>query len=213
MAFVLQFSSVTCEEAAGLSFTLAAGEVRVLQVATEAGKTAAADMALGERMADAGSVTFRGRPMDQAEPGQIGWVPAHGGLISNLKIWENVTLPLWYHGERLPVAVEASIARWLDALGLDREAWPDFMASPPARLKSSERKLAGLLRGLVQAPLLLVVDADLFDGVDQAASRSWAAALEAFVREGGGRAVLAVAHGAAPLPWEIIPAAGNRRDT
>ena len=204
MTLLLQFSGVACEETAGLSFTLAAGEALVLQVASEAEKAAATDMALGEKVPDAGSIAFRGRPMGEAEPGQIGWVPAHGGLISNLKTWENVTLPLWYHGKRLPADVEASIARWLAALGLDSEAWVDFMARPPAQLKPLERKLAGLLRALVQAPPLLVVDAALFDGVDQATGRSWAAALEVFVREAEGRAVLAVAHGATPLPWRII---------
>lgn len=204
MKALLQFSGVACEETAGLSFTLAAGQALVLQAATEAGKEAAADMALGEKAAAAGSIAFRGRPLGEAEPGQIGWVPAHGGLISNLKTWENVTLPLWYHGRRLPAGAEASIARWLDVLGMDGAARADFMARPPAQLKPSERKLAGLLRGLVQAPPLLVVDAALFDGVDQATGRSWAAALEQFAREAEGRAVLAVAHGATPLPWRII---------
>lgn len=204
MTALLQFSGVACEETIGLSFTLAAGEALVLQVASEAEKVDAADMALGEKIADAGSITFRGRPMGEAEPGQIGWVPAHGGLISNLKTWENVTLPLWYHEKRLPDDIEASIARWLAALGLDSKTWADFMARPPAQLKAVERKLAGLLRGLLQAPLLLVVDAAVFGGVDLATSRFWVAALEEFMHEAEGRAVLAVAHEATPLPWRII---------
>jgi ABC-type transporter Mla maintaining outer membrane lipid asymmetry ATPase subunit MlaF len=35
--------------------------------------------------------------------GRIGFVPAHGGLISSLNGWENVTLPVAYHSpQRLP---------------------------------------------------------------------------------------------------------------
>ena len=204
MTPLLQFSGVACEEIAGLSFTLAAGEIRLLQVASETGRAAVIDLALGEKAPDAGAIAFQGRPLAAAEPGQIGWVPANGGLVSNLKTWENVTLPLWYHGQRLPAGTEAAIARWLAALGLDSQAWADFMACPPARLSPSERKLAGLLRGLVQAPSLLLVDAALFDGVDQATGRCWAAALETFAAGAEGRGVLVVADGAASLPWKTI---------
>ncbi len=202
MAPLLQFSGVAGEEVAGLSFALAGGETRVLQLASEAEKIAAIDLALGEETPAAGSILFLGRPLEQSEPGQIGWVPAHGGLISNLKTWENVTLPLWFHGKRLPPDTDAILARWLTALGLDGGAWTDFMARPPAQLKPLERKLAGLLRGLVLAPALLVVDGALFDGVDQAMARSWTAALEEFARAGEMRAVLAVSHGPASLPWK-----------
>ncbi|MDD5328666.1 MAG: hypothetical protein PHX38_01570 [Sulfuricella sp.] len=201
---LLQFSGVTGEGIAGLSFALAAGETRVLRLASEAEKIEAIDLALGEQAPAAGSVMLHGRPLEQSEPGRIGWIPAHGGLISNLKTWENVTLPLWFHGKRLPSGTDAALARWLTALGLDNQAWADFMARPPAQLKPLERKLAGLLRGLVQAPSLLVVDAGLFDGVDETTVRSWTAALEEFARSGEARAVLAVSHGAAPLPWKTF---------
>lgn len=201
MAALLEFSNVACEGIEGLSFTLAAGEARVLQAGSEAGKAVLIDLALGERDYDAGGIHFQGHPLERAEPGQIGWVPADGGLISNLKTWENVTLPLWYHGKGLPPEVDAFIARWLAALGMEKQAWADFMARPAAQLKPQERKLAGLLRGLLQAPALLVVDAALFEGLDQASRQAWAAALETHLHEAGGRALLAVAHGAASLPW------------
>ena len=94
--------------------------------------------------------------MDALPPGSIGWVPENGGLISNLKTWENVTLPLWYHGKRRVAETEEKTARWLAALGVEEQAMAAFMASPPGRLSTLERKRAGLLRGLLLAPRALV---------------------------------------------------------
>ena len=78
------------------------------------------------------------------------------------------------------------------------------MACPAARLEARDRKLTGLLRGLVLAPKLLVVDADLFDNIDQADCHSWMAALEIFVQEANDRAVLVVSDGTVPLHWKTI---------
>lgn len=204
MKALLQFSSVAYEKITGLSFTLAEGETCVLRTAGKEEKAAVMELALGEKAPADGLILFRGKLLEAAVPGAIGWIPANGGLINNLKTWENITLPLWYHGKRMPVATEIEVERWLLALEPDTHEWVDFMASSSARLRTRERKLAGLLRGLVLAPQLLVVDAALFDNVDQAGCRSWMAALEMFVREADGRALLAVSDGTTPLPWKII---------
>ncbi len=203
MTAVLQFSVVTCEKIASLSFALAAGEIAVLQMASEEDKTTLMELVVGEKVPAEGSILFCGKPLEAAAPGTIGWVSASGGLIGNLKIWENVTLPLWYHGQRMPVATEETVQHWLAALGSDTREWTDFMASMPTRLESWERKLAGLLRGLVQAPSLLVIDAALFNDVEQAIARDWVTALETFVREAEERAVLVVSNGTTLLPWRI----------
>ena len=78
------------------------------------------------------------------------------------------------------------------------------MASPAAHLSQWERKMAGLLRGLVLAPKLLIVDAGLFEEVDAASVKVWAAVLEKFVHENNDRAVLVVASSSTALPWKVI---------
>ena len=123
-------------------------------------------------------------------PGDIGWIPSNGGLIGNLKVWENITLPLWYHHKRTPLATEKVLDGWLHILEPEKTEWAEFMARPSARLGIRDRKLVGLLRGLVLAPRMLVVDAELFNEVDQAACNSWKAALEKFVKEDDDRAVV-----------------------
>jgi len=204
MAATLQFSGVNCDRIVGLSFALAAGEIRVLRAGTKEEKFAVIELAIGERIAEAGTVALNGAPLDAAPHGSLGWVPDNGGLISNLKTWENVTLPLWYHGKRRAADTEGRIAEWLARLGLEGEAAERFMASPSGLLTKLERKRAGLLRGLVLAPQVLVVDAALFDGVAQDIKAAWAAALDALVRGAEGGSVLVVAEGSAALPWTNI---------
>ncbi len=204
MAALLQFTAVAIDKTSSLSFSIGAGETRILKVASQEAKAAAIDMSLGEMLPAQGEILLQGNPLQTARRGGIGFIPAAGGLISNLKTWENVTLPLWYHGRRQTQAVEETVSRWLTELGLDPQEWEKFMASSAARLKPVERKLAGLLRGLVQAPQVLVIDAALFEEVEASQSRIWIAVLEKFVHEADGRAVLVVAHVATLLPWRII---------
>lgn len=205
MAIALQFSGVNSDRIAGLSFALESGGIKLLQVASKEEKAAVIELAVGERIPEAGTVALNGTALEALPRGSIvGWVPENGGLISNLKTWENVTLPLWYHGRRRIAEAEDKIAHWLAALGLEGEATERFMASPAGRLTTVERKRAGLLRGLLLAPQVLVVDAALFDGLVQDMRANWAAALDEFVRGTEGSSVLVVAVGDVVLPWETI---------
>lgn len=202
---LLKFEQVVVEPLGRISLGLSAGEMRVLQVSTPEAKTHLIELMVGEQLPAQGSVLLRGVPVTAVKPGSIGWVPASGGLISNLKAWENVTLPLWYHGKRHQVSeTEEAVAAWLGELGVAQAEWERFMASPAARLSPIERKLAGLLRGLLLEPTLLVLDASLFDEVDSEWVQTWIAALEKFARAAEPRAVLAVAHAATPLHWTRI---------
>jgi len=203
MADLLQFSGVACADwARPHSFTLHAGETRLLQLASEAEKEAAIDVALGNRACDEGMVLLQGLPLRDGKPGSIGWVAAYGGLISNLKVWENVTLPLWYHAGHAVAETEQRVAYWLSVLGMAEDERESYMEATPDRLGSSQRKLAGLLRGLVQMPLVLVVDVALFEGIAPRLIPVWTGALEAYAAQGW--AVLVVADRDTALPWQII---------
>lgn len=202
MTALFRFDGAACTGLARpYSFALHAGEARLLQVASEAEKDAVIEAVLGKGECG-GAVSLQGLPSGGSKPGGVGWVAANGGLISNLKVWENVTLPLWYHA-RLPAEeAEQRIARWLSVLGMAGDERERFMEAPPDRLASWQRKLAGLLRGLVQMPPVLIVDAALFKGVEQSTASVWMAALEAYAAEG--RAVLAVAERDTALSWQTI---------
>lgn len=77
------------------------------------------------------------------------------GLIGSLNTWENVSLAAAYHG-RPPLEDVAQLAAGvLAAFGL--EARP-FLARLPEDLTPLEAKIASLIRLLVAAPQLAVVD-------------------------------------------------------
>ncbi len=200
----LQFSGVTCERVSDLSFTIAAGEIGVVRVASKEEKGTVLELAAGEKRPERGTVTLHGAGLDAAPGGSIAWLPEHGGMISNLKAWENLTLPLWYHGKRRPAAAEEKVRRWLAALGIAEDDMPGLMASAVGKLRSSERKLVGLARCLLQEPQLMVVDAGLFTGLGEERRSAWVAAMETFVRENEGRAIMVAADADHPLPWREV---------
>ncbi len=203
MTVLFQFSAVMCADLERpYSLALHEGEIRLLKVASEAEKDAVIGVALGKRKCAEGAVLLQGVPLDESRSGSVGWVAANGGLISNLKVWENVTLPLWYHGKHAAAETEQTVAHWLSVLGMVKAEWEGFMEAPPDRLTSWQRKLAGLLRGLVQGPLVLVVDAALFKGVEPRLAHVWTAALETYAEQG--RAVLVVTDSETALPWKMI---------
>jgi len=212
------------------SFTLHSGETRLLQLSSKAEKDAMIDLAIGETVCGEGNIEIvqgdRRRnntadigpqgerrlnneplpmiwqPLSASRAGRVGWVAANGGLISNLKVWENVTLPLWYHVRREVTETEQSVTHWLGVLGMEQDAFAGFMAAPPSSTELWQRKLAGLLRALVQMPRVLVVDAVVFEDVKARLARNWITALEAYAAQG--HAVLVIADKATTLPWEKI---------
>lgn len=204
MAALLQFKNVEIDKANHLSFTVTAGETLVLKVNSQEAKSAVIDMILDEFLPAQGVILLYGQTLDAVKPGSIGWIAALGGLISNLKTWENITLPLWYHHRPNTLSTEEIVAGWLLQLELDKLEWEKYMASPSARLQPWERKLTGLLRGLVQAPQLLLIDAGLFEDVETYRANVWIKALEKYVHTADRRAVLVVAHATTILPWKII---------
>lgn len=225
-----RFSGVRCEGSDRIhGFTLHAGETRLLQLSSRDEKNALIDCATGERGCSEGKIeiaqgdrrrlkqavrahverrTSNGpipllwQPLNASQPGRVGWVAANGGLISNLRVWENVTLPLWYHTGYESVETEHQMVRWLRLLGVEQDAFEAFMAAHPHNLELWQRKLAGLLRALVRKPAVLVVDAALLGNIRENIAQSWIMALETYAAEGG--AVLMVADKAIALQWERL---------
>lgn len=200
----LQFSGVSCDRISGLSFVLESGCAAVLRMASKDERLLALELAAGERAAEAGRITLHGLALADAPAGSIAWLPENGGLISNLKAWENATLPLWYHQPDRPEVDEGQVRRWLAQMGVNDEGMADLMASPVGRLRTVERKMIGLLRCLLQAPQLIVLDAALFNGVAQERRQAWLGLLESFAAAAEQRAVLAVADGENTLHWEMV---------
>jgi ABC-type transporter Mla maintaining outer membrane lipid asymmetry ATPase subunit MlaF len=93
--------------------------------------------------------------------GKIGFVPAHGGLISSLNAWENISLPVAYHAPaRLPGLLE-QVHELLEQIGgVDL----NLLAKLPEDMTLYEKRLTGYVRALTETPQLLLVE-DLAAGL------------------------------------------------
>lgn len=229
MGALFRFIGVRCEGAdRPYSFTLHAGETRLLQLASREAKNAMIDCAIGESACEGSVEIAQGdrrhnrpavravgerrhrnapvplswQPVRASRSGRVGWVAANGGLISNLRVWENVTLPQWYHHGHEQADTEQRVVRWLGVLGVEQAEFERFMAAQPHAVELWQRKLAGLLRALVLQPAVLVVDAALLGNIRENFAQNWIMALETYAAEGG--AVLLIADKAMTLQWERL---------
>ena len=79
-----------------------------------------------------------------------------GGLVSNLKVWENLVLPLEYHSSLSPAEIEA---RALAALR--RVGYAGGLMELPGPLPLYEKRLIGLARAMLTEPELIIYNAIL----------------------------------------------------
>lgn len=208
------------------SFVMHSGELRVLRFVSRSEKNTMIDTVVGVVDVEIGSIELvqgeRRRNNALVDPlkerrkekkllseiwcllsaGRVGWVSANGGLISNLKVWENITLPLWYHHKHDVEETELTIIQYLGVLGLAQDMYEEFMAALPDNIEIWQRKLAGMLRALLLKPRVLVVDEALFDDVNERIKLCWIKALEAYASHGN--AVLVMSDKVTTLPWKII---------
>jgi ABC-type lipoprotein export system ATPase subunit len=86
---------------------------------------------------------------------RIAFLPADGGLLSNLNAWENIVLPIGiHHPARLP-GVPAEVSGMLEALGADPR---DLLAKLPERMTPYEKKLTGYVRIALDNPDLVLAE-------------------------------------------------------
>lgn len=90
---------------------------------------------------------------------RIGVVPLKGGLVSNLKLWENITLPLLYHNGRITSEDEERAVSYLRQLG-----YSGNLMALPGHLSLYERRTAAFVRAVVQQAHL-VLFCNVFDGL------------------------------------------------
>ena len=102
------------------------------------------------------------RKLGEAAPVAI--VAARGGLIGNLKVWENLVLPIAYRGEVRLDELEVRAEMLFRSLGVLRERFAELCALLPDRLSEFERRLAAFVRAMLAEPEIIVYDG-LFDGL------------------------------------------------
>lgn len=93
-------------------------------------------------------------------------VPADGGLIGNLKVWENLVLPVAYHGRPDLAETEEKALRIFRGIGMSERACARICASAPGSLTRFELRAAAFVRAMLTEPEIMVYEAPL-EGLDR----------------------------------------------
>ncbi len=116
-----------------------------------------------EQLPESGVILFEDQEVSSLSPDELArfrrslaLVSAKGGLISNLKLWENITLPLLYHHATIPAAVEEQAMALLEKLGYTGNIW-----ALPGHLTPMERVMAAFVRATVSGASLILYAGNL----------------------------------------------------
>jgi ABC-type transporter Mla maintaining outer membrane lipid asymmetry ATPase subunit MlaF len=86
---------------------------------------------------------------------QVAFLPAGGGLLSNLNAWENIALPTAYHAPGRLRDVAPRVYALLEPFAADARA---LLARMPEELTPYERMLAGYARMMLGEPRLVLAE-------------------------------------------------------
>jgi putative ABC transport system ATP-binding protein len=145
---------------AGISMSVAAGEVVAVMGPSGSGKSTLLNLIAGLDRPTAGTVTVAGRRIDNLGEGalarfrarHVGIIFQFFNLLDDLTVADNVLLPAQLAGASRRRA-RARAAELLDRMGIGqhRNAYP-------ARLSGGERQRVAIARALVNSPELLLAD-------------------------------------------------------
>ncbi len=99
-----------------------------------------------------------------SDTGVAALVPCEGGLIGNLKVWENLSLPLAWQARSGTGQVEARARTMLALLGVSGEQFTRLCRAFPEQLSRLECRMVAFVRAVLLEPEILVYDR-LFEGL------------------------------------------------
>jgi phospholipid/cholesterol/gamma-HCH transport system ATP-binding protein len=190
---VIRFEGVTDGRFRDLSFEVRPGAVCVITTESEFDTAHLARLLLGIVRPKEGKVFLFGEdlaPLPEEEVTRlcrnVGVVWNSGGLISNLKAWENAVLPLWYHQGRQFPETEERLLGFLSRLGIEEEEIDDFSKSTVSSLSAHQRRVLSLARAMLMEPDLMIYESS-FKGLSQEKRESFALFARSFHDEKPGR--------------------------
>ncbi len=179
-----------------LSFTVAPGSVCKLVLPSRDRKNEVLAMLAGLAPPLRGRLWLLGEELYALDKTQrtglyrrIGIVPEDGGLITNLKAWENILLPSLFHYGKRAADVEPRVVQWLRELNPGSGDLRAFMGKLPDRLTLLEKRLVALVRTFLLEPEIVIYDF-LLAGMERDSGVRLIEATERFHGERAGRASL-----------------------
>lgn len=116
-------------------------------------------------------------------PGEQILLPQHGGLISNLRVWENILLPRWYHtGQRID-GFETELLDLVKRLLPQIEDPAEWVHQTVGKLEQDEVALVGLLRVLLSPARLVWIEVDWHYRLSTVQRQVCTAVLQEFARQ------------------------------
>jgi putative ABC transport system ATP-binding protein len=145
---------------AGVSLTVAAGEVVAVMGPSGSGKSTLLNLIAGLDRPDAGTVAVAGQRIDRLSETalarfrarRVGIIFQFFNLLDDLTVVDNVLLPAQLAGASRRQA-RARAGELLDRMGLGKH-YQDY----PARLSGGQRQRVAIARALVNSPALLLAD-------------------------------------------------------
>jgi phospholipid/cholesterol/gamma-HCH transport system ATP-binding protein len=172
---VIEFRDVTAEGFRKASFGIGPGVACKLVTESDLDRDLALHLLLGSVRPTAGEVVLFGEPLgtlpeERVLPllARMGIVWGNGGFISNLKVWENILLPVWYHQGREPAACEEQVVALLRRLGIEDHLMAGYLRSLPGALPVQARRLLACARVALLDPEV-VIYASVFEGLQREA--------------------------------------------
>lgn len=170
---MIELQGVCTDSFEGLSLTVKKGQVCLLVVDSDATKHEVVDVLSGFAPVNSGSVRVLGEDLYSVSVNkrakllsQVAFLTETGGLISNLKVWENILLPSEYHRNLCLDDTEALI---MSLLNRHQEVFADFgferfFHSQPGILPVHLRRIASMLRAIVSCPQVIISES-IFEGL------------------------------------------------
>jgi phospholipid/cholesterol/gamma-HCH transport system ATP-binding protein len=203
---VIELRAVTIGGFREASLALQPGERCRLLLSSEADVTLFLRLIVGTVRPESGTLLLFGADAARrseawalARHARLGLVWPEGGFVSNLKVWENILLPLWYHGDESAERREEEVLALLGRLGVEPERVAGFLAALPASLPTRERRILGVARAMLPEAEVMIY-AELLEGLDGETRARLLAETERHHARREGRASLYVASSAAGLP-------------
>ena len=110
---------------------------------------------------------------------QVAFLPANGGLISNLNGWENIALPVGYHAPQRLAGLAPEVYAMLEQFGAQPRP---LLARLPEDMTLYERKLAGYVRMRLGRPKLVLAE-DMGGGLGVGERRRAAGFADAYLAD------------------------------
>ena len=144
----------------GVSFSLPAGQMKIILGASGAGKSTILRLMLGLLRPDAGHIYIGGRRVDNMPETELmevradmGMVFQEGALFDSLTVRENVGYRLYEETDRPIREVDARVAEVLGYVGL-----AEYADRMPSELSGGQRRRVAIARALTSRPHLLLYD-------------------------------------------------------